>query len=837
MTRRNPTSTYRLQVTADFDLDAARDVVDYVRDLGADWLYLSPVLQAEPGSGHGYDVVDHSHVDTERGGDDALRALAEAAHAAGLGVLVDVVPNHVGVATPAVNPWWWSLLEHGQESPMAWAFDVDWAAGGGRIRIPVLDDRLLDGVTLDTGSADDAPRLLVGETAYPTAPGTVHDGDDVATVHARQHYEFVHWKRADSELNYRRFFAVNTLAAIRVEEPEVFAASHGVIGSWFRDGLVDGLRIDHPDGLTDPAGYLDDLADLTGGAYTLVEKILEPGELLPSSWPVDGTTGYDALGFIDRVFVDPAGEAPLTALEDRLRGEHVAWQDLTRGTRRGIADGILNSEVRRLARLLVVDPVVQADDAPLAEDRIVDAVAEVVASFEVYRTYLPEGIHHLVEALEVAAESRPDLADVIDRIAPALCDGDDAAAIRLQQTSGMVMAKGVEDTAFYRTSRLSSLSEVGGDPSIFSVTLDEFHAAQRERLASWPLAMTTLTTHDTKRSEDTRARIAVLAELGEEWTATFDRLNALAPLADGVFANLLWQAIVGARPASRERLHAYAEKASREAGDSTTWTEPDEAFEQQMHALVDASFDDPAVVAELDALDERITAAGWSNGLGAKILHLTAPGVPDVYQGTEAWDRSLVDPDNRRPVDYAERRRVLATLDGADDDGPDVLPAIDLDAAAKTLVTSRALRARRDHPELFSRYVPLDATGPAADHVVTFDRGGAVTIATRLPLGLEAVGGWADTLLHVVPVERVDLLTGRRFPADRDLLLGELLADFPVALLVPADVVDGAGRDATDAASTDAASTDAASTDTTNTTTDDTETDAQAEVEILEGHA
>lgn len=377
----------------------------------------------------------------------------------------------------------------------------------------------------------------------------------------------------------------------------------------------------------------------------------------------------------------------------------MAWQDLTRGTRRGIADGILNSEVRRLARLLVVDPVVQADGAPLDEERIVDAVAEVVASFEVYRTYLPEGIHHLIEALEVAAESRPDLADVIDRIAPALCDGDDAAAIRLQQTSGMVMAKGVEDTAFYRTSRLSSLSEVGGDPSVFAVTLDEFHAAQRERLASWPLAMTTLTTHDTKRSEDTRARIAVLAELGEEWTATFDRLNALAPLEDGVFANLLWQAIVGARPASRERLHAYAEKASREAGDSTTWTEPDEAFEQQMHALVDASFDDPAVVAELDALDERVTAAGWSNGLGAKILHLTAPGVPDVYQGTEAWDRSLVDPDNRRPVDYAERRRVLATLDGADHDGPDALPGIDLDAAAKTLVTSRALRLRRDHPE------------------------------------------------------------------------------------------------------------------------------------------
>jgi (1->4)-alpha-D-glucan 1-alpha-D-glucosylmutase len=828
--RRVPTSTYRLQVTADFDLGTAVDVVEYVRDLGADWLYLSPVLQAEPGSQHGYDVVDHRHVDGERGGDAAMRALAHAAHAAGLGVLVDIVPNHVGVATPAVNPWWWSLLEHGQESPLASAFDVDWAAGDGRVRIPVLDDRLLDGVTLDADH-EDGPRLLVGETAYPTAPDSVQPGDDVATVHARQHYEFIHWKRADTDLNYRRFFAVNTLAAIRVEEPEVFAASHETIGGWFRDGLVDGLRIDHPDGLYDPAGYLDDLAALTDGAYTLVEKILEPGELLPSSWPVDGTTGYDALGVFDRVFVDPAGAQPLGALEDRLRGEHVAWTDLTHDTRRGIADGILGSEVRRLARLLA------ADTSDVAQDRVVDALAEVIASFEVYRTYLPEGVHYLIDALERAADSRPDLADVVDRIAPFLVDPTHAAAVRLQQTSGMVMAKGVEDTAFYRTSRLSSLSEVGTDPSVFDVTVREFHAAQQDRLASWPNAMTTLTTHDTKRSEDTRARIAVLAELGDEWTATFEELDRLAPLGDGVFANLLWQAIVGARPASRERLHAYAEKASREAGDSTTWTEPDEAFEEQMHALVDASFDDPAVVAVLEALDERITAAGWFNGLGEKLVQLTAPGVPDVYQGTEAWDRSLVDPDNRRPVDYAERRRVLAMLDGPDEDGPESLPAIDAAAAAKTLVVSRALRLRRDHPELFTRYLPLEASGTAADHVLAFDRGGAVTVATRLPLGLEAVGGWADTLLHAVPTERVDLLTGRRVPAARDIPVAELLADYPVALLVPADVVDGAGHDATDTSTPATAPADAGRASSTDAPTDTTETDAQAEVDILEGHA
>ncbi|WP_260980992.1 malto-oligosyltrehalose synthase [Curtobacterium pusillum] len=824
-----PASTYRLQVTADFDLRSAQDVVDYVRDLGADWLYLSPVLQAEPGSQHGYDVVDHSHVDTERGGDDALRALAEAAHAVGLGVLVDVVPNHVGVATPAVNPWWWSLLEHGQGSPVAWAFDVDWEAGDGKLRVPVLDDRLLDAVELRDG------RLYLGDTAYPTAAGTVQDGDSVADVHARQHYEFVHWKRADHELNYRRFFAVNTLAAIRVEEPEVFAASHDTIGGWFRDGLVDGLRIDHPDGLYDPAGYLQDLAELTGGAYTLVEKILEPGEALPSSWPVDGTTGYDALGVLDRVFVDPAGEAPLTAASG---AEPTDWQELTHGTRRGIADGILGSEVERLARLLGPGTAT-ATTAPIPHERIVDAVAEIVASFDVYRTYLPEGSHHLIDALERAAEARPELDDVIDRIAPALVDPTNAAAIRLQQTSGMVMAKGVEDTAFYRTSRLTSLSEVGGDPSVFSVTVDDFHQAQRDRLGSWPHTMTTLTTHDTKRSEDTRARIAVLAELGHEWTSALERLQSLAPLEDAVLADLLWQAIVGARPASRERLHAYAEKASREAGDSTTWTAPDEDFERRMHALVDAAFVDPAVVAVLDALDERIDAAGWSNGLGVKLVQLTAPGVPDVYQGTESWDRSLVDPDNRRPVDYTERRHVLASLDGPDDDGPEDLPPIGLDGAAKLLVTSRALRLRRDHPELFTRYLALEATGSAADHVIAFDRGGAVTIATRLPIGLDRVGGWGDTLVHAVPLDRVDLLTGRSVPAGRGIALAELLTDFPVALLVPASVAEATDHGTEGAAATGTGTAPGAGTDpgTTLAGTSAPETDAQAEIDILEGHA
>ncbi|MFZ7088224.1 malto-oligosyltrehalose synthase [Curtobacterium sp. RRHDQ10] len=818
---RVPASTYRLQITADFDLADAAALVDYVAALGADWVYLSPVLQAETGSTHGYDVVDHARVDAERGGDEAFRAVAEAAHRAGLGVLVDIVPNHMGVADPSSNAWWNDLLTTGRDGARADSFDVDWEFGGGRVRIPVLDHDLTPGSGEDGMDAVelDGDHLMVGSTPYPTAPGTVHPGDDVRTVHDRQHYEFVHWKRADRELNYRRFFAVNTLAGIRVEEPEVFRESHALVGAWFRDGLADGLRIDHPDGLFDPAGYLADLAELTGGAYTLVEKILEHGEDLPASWPVDGTTGYDALGIVDRVFVDPAGAEPLGRLDSRLRGETspFEWDSLTHGTRRDVTDGILRSEVARLARMLAAD--VPDVTRPVLED----ALAEVIACFPVYRTYLPEEATHLLEALEAACGRRPDLATAIDRIAPFLVDADHPAALRMQQTSGMVMAKGVEDNAFYRYARLSSLSEVGGDPSSFALTQGEFHAAQQARLAAWPATMTTLTTHDTKRSEDTRARIAVLSELGDEWVAAFERLDALAPLPDGVFANLLWQAIVGARPASRKRLHDYAEKASREAGNSTTWTAPDEAFEERMHALVDAAFDDPDVVAELDRIDAVIDAAGWSNGLAMKLVQLTAPGVPDVYQGTELWDRSLVDPDNRRPVDFAERRRILRHVQ----DG--FLPPVDASGAAKLLVTAAALHLRRDRPELFSRHLPVPASGTAADHVLAFDRGGAVTAVTRLPLGLDRAGGWADTLIHPVPADRVDVLTGRRFAAGRGILASELFRTYPVALLAPAAAA--AAEPGAMAAGADAPGADRAS------RPEAAPTETQAEIDILEGHA
>jgi (1->4)-alpha-D-glucan 1-alpha-D-glucosylmutase len=768
---RVPVSTYRLQITADFDLFAAAARLPYLRDLGVDWVYLSPLLAAEPGSAHGYDVVAHDRIDESRGGAAGLAALSAEARRLGLGVLVDIVPNHVGVATPAENAWWWDLLQHGRDSEHAEAFDVDWDAGGGRLRIPVLGD--------DTTLRVEDGELRYFDHRFPIAPGT---GDGTPEeVHARQHYELVHWRRADADLNYRRFFAVNTLAGVRVEVPDVLADTHVEIKRWFDEELVDGLRVDHPDGLRDPKGYLEDLADLTGGAYVLVEKILEAGEHLPTSWATSGTTGYDAMAAIDRVLTDPAGRAPLDDLETRLRGEAVDWHDLIHGTKRAVADGILGSEVRRIVREVGV-----ATGSTTGADQtaaMVDAVAELIACFPVYRSYLPEGREHLEQAFAEARKRRADLADVLAMLEPVLGDPHAAPAKRFQQTTGMVMAKGVEDCAFYRWSRLTSLNEVGGDPHEFSMAVDDFHEVIAGRQADWPHAMTALSTHDTKRGEDVRARITVLAEIPHVWATHLDLLLTRAPVPDRGFGSLLWQAILGAWPASRKRLHAYAEKAMREAGDRTTWTAPDAAYEAAVHAAVDAVFDDESVRGVLAELLAHVVAPGWSNSLAAKLVALTMPGVPDVYQGSELWEQSLVDPDNRRWVDLDLRADLLsAARNGAR------IPLTDAEGdpgGAKLLLTHRALTLRRDRPELFTTYAPIPAAGGAADHVLAFDRGGAVTVATRLPVGLQRRGGWGDTVLRLTPGPWRDVITGRSTGSTTgEVRLADLLGDYPVALLV-----------------------------------------------------
>jgi (1->4)-alpha-D-glucan 1-alpha-D-glucosylmutase len=762
--RGTPASTYRLQVHAGFRLEDAAEIAGYLADLGVTHAYSSPLLRSAEGSNHGYDTVDHAHIDEARGGRTGFDRFVAALHQHGLGLVLDLVPNHMGVADAAAAPWWWDVLQHGQESPHAAAFDIDWEFGGGKVRIPVL------------GSPDDLSELTVvdGELRYydnrfPIAPGT--DGGSPQDVHARQHYELVDWRRADSDLNYRRFFAINTLAGLRVEDPAIFDATHELVLELVREGAVDGLRIDHPDGLADPRGYLDRLAEESGDRWTVVEKILEPGEDLPGSWKTAGTTGYDALAEVDEVLIDPAGEQALTALDTELTGKAVDYAELVRTSKREVTDGMLGSEVARLMR--VIGDVPGVDAAQQTE-----ALAELLATFPVYRSYLPDGRGHLDATVVAVRERRPDLVAAVDALHPVLSQAGTEAATRFEQTSGPVMAKGVEDSAYYRWARFVALNEVGGDPARFGSTVEEFHAAQRRRAERYPAAMTTLSTHDTKRSEDVRARLAVLAELPTEWSTLVRTLLGRHPLGDRPLAHLVWQNLVGAWPLSRERAHAYVEKAAREAGTSTTWTDPDEEFEGRLHALVDAAYDDPATAAEIDAFVARIAPFGWSNSLAQKLLQLTMPGVPDVYQGTELWDFSLVDPDNRRPVDYALRRRLLADLDGG------VVPAVDESGAAKLLVVSRTLRARRDHPEWFAGYEPVEVTGSEADHLVAFDRGGVVPVATRRPAGL-AGDGWRDTALQLPNGAWRDLFTGERFVSDvAGVAADVLLARLPVALLL-----------------------------------------------------
>lgn len=791
----HPVSTYRLQIRADFDLDAAADVTAYLRALGVDWAYLSPILEAAAGSDHGYDVVDTSRVDPARGGAEGLARFHGAARATGLGILVDIVPNHMGVADPSRNAWWWDVLTHGRSSPHADAFDVDWAHGSGRLRLPILGAEIEDVLAAGELTVDaEAGVVRYFDTALPLAPGSLDaDADDIRGVLQRQHWELVHWRR-DADLNYRRFFTVTSLAGVRVEREPVFAATHAEVERWFRDGLVDGLRIDHPDGLADPGGYLTRLAELTGDAHVVVEKILEHGEQLPGWWATAGTTGYDAMAEIDRVLVDPAGAPVLDALDARLRAESgmapvTSYADLIHDTKRAIADTAQHAEVRRLVRLLPPG-LAGAGDADA-----VDALAELLANFPVYRAYLPAGAGHLEHAVAETARRRPDLAARAAAVADLIvADPHGELATRFMQTTGPVMAKGVEDTAFYRYTRLGTLTEVGGDPSVFALDVDGFHAAAGMRQSGWPHASTALSTHDTKRSEDVRARLSVLAELPERWAETLDRLHAVASTGNGPFDALLWQAIVGAWPASPGRLHAYAEKAARESAENTTWADPDAAFEARVHAVVDAAFG--AARELVESFAGEIVGFGRSNALSAKLLQLAAPGVPDVYQGTELWDLSLVDPDNRRPVDYTVRRDLLARIDRG------WTPEIDESGAAKLLVTSRTLRLRRDRPHLFTRYTPLPAAGPAAGHAVAFDRGGAIAVATRLPVGLAARGGWGDTVLLLPPGEWRDELTGRRH-AGGEAPLSEVLATYPVALLRPAaEAASGPARAASGHADT-----------------------------------
>jgi (1->4)-alpha-D-glucan 1-alpha-D-glucosylmutase len=821
--RPQPVSTYRLQVRGEFGYADAAAVTDHLERLGVSHAYLSPVLAPVPGSGHGYDVVDHTRVNPDAGGREAFDALVAALHARGLGAVADVVPNHMAVPSPAWrNAPLWSVLRDGPASPFARWFDVDWSVEGHALLMPVLGARIgqvlgAGELVLDT-DAEDGPLLRYYDHVFPVRPGT--ESLPLAELVDRQWYRLAHWRVADEELNYRRFFDVDTLAAIRVEDPEVFEATHALLLELIEAGSLDGLRIDHPDGLADPRGYLRRLHERTGGAWVVVEKILEGHERLPDDWPCAGTTGYDALLRVGGLFVDPAGAPALSALLTEVTGDPRGFPAVVEQAKREVVEHGLYAEVHRLTELLRVICTADVRLRDHTERGLRECVVELLVAFERYRAYVTPGEPPDAEATAAVdaavavarahlPEERHDTLQVVRDLVLGLEVGSAGRThdrerrelvVRFQQTCGPVMAKGVEDTAFYRWFRLSSLNEVGGDPERLGIVPEEFHAYCAAQVREWPVAMTTLSTHDTKRSEDVRARLAVLSELPAEWAAEVRAWREAAAehrsaLLDPATEHLVWQTLVGTwdgtggagaagGPISAERLLGYLEKATREAKVHTSWTSQDGPYEAAVRDFVLGVLGDQGLLASLAAFDERIAPAAAVGVLGQKLVQLTMPGVPDVYQGTEVVDLSLVDPDNRRPVDYDARRAALARLDsGARPVGLD---------EQKLLVTSRALRLRRALPEAFvgesTTYAPVaTSTGSA----VAFARGAGsgpgeprvVVVATRLHEALERNGGWGQHSIALPGGTWRDELTGTVWPGGA-LALADLLADLPVALLV-----------------------------------------------------
>ncbi|MFF7352657.1 MULTISPECIES: malto-oligosyltrehalose synthase [Streptomyces] len=775
-----PTATYRLQLQPAFPFAAAAAAVPYLASLGVSHLHLSPVLEAVPGSAHGYDVVDHARVREELGGEEGLRSLARTAREHGLGLVVDIVPNHMAMA-PRHNHALWEVLREGPGSPYARWFDIDWGAQDGRVLLPVLGAPV--GSQLEHLVVD-GDVLRYHEHAFPLRAGTAEL--PLPELLDAQWYRPVWWRLARTELNYRRFFSISELIGLRVEDPEVFDATHAKILQLLREDVIDGLRVDHPDGLADPDAYLARLHEATGGRWTVVEKILADGERLPATWPVAGTTGYDALRQVDGLFTDQTGAYELLgryrafAAPQTDRGGN--WEATVRRAAYKVLTHELAAETDRLTRvatrLCASSPdLALRDRAPWA---LRTAVEELLVRMRVYRPYAC-GDTAAVVTEEAADEARlafvvPEEAEAVSIVRRLLVEppGDPSAPdhadrvefrTRFAQTASALRAKSVEDTAFYRYVPLLSATEVGGDPGRPGVSPEDFHAYCARVQRDWPATGTVVTTHDTKRSADVRAALAVLTECPDRWTRLL--AEAAGPeegvgVPDGQLAWAAWQTVFGLGPAEEERVRQALLKHVREAGMYTSWTEQEPPYEEAVASFVAAGpcgAPGARVAAFRKALEPHIRA----NVLGTALVHLTMPGVPDVYQGTEGEYRALVDPDNRRSVPF-----------------PPEVPG------EKDALTAAALRLRGRRPGAFgtsASYEPLTAEGPAAEHCAAFARSGeVVTAVTRLSLRLAEAGGWRDTGLTLPPGRWADVLTdGREFTGHARV--ADLFDRLPVVLL------------------------------------------------------
>ncbi|MGC4154269.1 MAG: malto-oligosyltrehalose synthase [Propionicimonas sp.] len=827
---RIPLNTYRLQLHAGFTFADAEAQLDYLADLGITDLYLSPILEAVPGSTHGYDMVDPTRISEERGGRAGFEALADGAHARGIGIVVDIVPNHMAIPTPLwLNPALWSVLRDGPDSPYADWFDIEPGASlvlpniamdasppgssqdpddpipaliaSGQLRF--ADLRLPDGATERILTLDDHP--------YPLALGTANT---LAEAVAAQRYSLQRWQGNHTRLTHRRFFDIVTLIGIRQELPEVFDATHALLLELFRAGHIDGLRVDHPDGLADPQGYFERLDAATGGAWVAAEKILSGDELLPRTWPVAGTTGYEASWRFDAVQLDPAAAVPLAelALTTDEQPRHT-WPEVASEAKRFIADGSLAIDVDRLAGLAgPLDPGLDASS-------VRRCLREFLVALDRYRAYVRPG--HPTSDTEAGV-----LADAARRARATLSNSDHPTlerlhalatststeppaaefAVRFQQVSGALVAKGVEDTAFYRWTQLLTLCEVGGDPGTFGLPpgdglhsraaspapgMDaeptgpaDLHTWLGRINQGWPATMSSGSTHDSKRSEDVRARIAAISEYPDEWAELVDALNPLAGELPAPLRTILWQTLAGTWTAAGsidpDRIATFLVKAGREQKLWTSWVSPNHDAEAAAAGAVPTLLADLTVRRAFDDWVELTRESVRTNTLATKLVQLTALGVADLYQGQETVRLSLTDPDNRRAVDFGALRGSLAAT-AASKGAPNRERSL---AEEKLLLTHLALELRKRHPGAFlgGNYLPLESTTRFAWGFARGDEPRAITIATRLPRRRDREGGWqTGDRLGLPPGAWRNLLTGREHTAG--FRPGTDLQEWPCALL------------------------------------------------------
>jgi (1->4)-alpha-D-glucan 1-alpha-D-glucosylmutase len=883
---RLPRSTYRLQFQRGFDFREGRALVPYLSRLGVSDCYSSPALASRASSPHGYDICDHGRLDETLGTEADFEAFVGELARHDMGLILDFVPNHMA-ADPRANRWWRDVLANGPRSRFAGFFDIDWSPTKpelrGKVLLPVLGD--LYGVALERGEIQlvchegalvvryfdqffpidpRSAESIVGRgreparldrtlRAYNGRPGDPRSFDRLHELLERQAYRLAYWKAAFHEINYRRFFDINDLVGLRMEEPAVFEATHALVLRWVRERKITGLRLDHIDGLLDPRGYLEKLRGLAGPIYLVTEKILSAGESLPGSWPVEGTTGYDFLNDVNGLFIDPRGERTLKSLYERFTGRRIPFPIEAYVAKKLISSTSMASELNVLAH--AVNRISETDrrSRDFTLESLRDALREVVSCFPVYRTYLTVGDcseedRSTVEtALTRARRRNPSmessifeflrislLPEPVGELADPAYSERLAFAMKFQQYTGPVQAKGLEDTAFYRHNVLIALNEVGGDPERFGRPPAEFHEQNRRRLALWPYSMITTSTHDTKRGEDARARLDVLSEIPREWAAAvwrWSRTNSANRTAvDGDWAPsrndeyLFYQSLLGVWPAADtqavspklvERLTEYLLKAAKEAKLHTSWISENKPYERALVTFVEQSLTghhSERFLSSFLTFQRRVARVGMINSLAQLALKICSPGVPDFYQGTELWDLTLVDPDNRRSVDYSHRRQLLESMHHLLEPH---CPANERRSAAaemlahwpdgriKMWVTARGLALRNRRADLFlaGEYIPIETLGERSTHVVSFARRGAgeslIVVVPRLttrmtsaehplPLGEASWGQTALSLPRDPSLAGVyeDLLTSERFVVDGEgLRIADVLLTLPVSLL------------------------------------------------------